>query len=96
MGYDKEFEAKLIKLGFKRRWLSDKSGYWMEKSLGSKDVKFRLNVETDHNLLVMEAKVGDGTYYKDRFKVTLKNWEIVGNYKLSISEVNRLIKKYGK
>lgn len=32
-------EKYLLKLGFKRKWLSDKSGYWLEKKLKNKYFK---------------------------------------------------------
>ena len=45
--YNPELEKQLIKLRFKRVWLYDKSGYWMEKSFTYKDLKFKLYCETD-------------------------------------------------
>ena len=49
---DVKLEMKLIKLGFKRKWLDDKSGYWMEYSFkGALGLKYSIDVETDRKRL---------------------------------------------
>lgn len=94
--HDVKLEAQLVKLGFKKHWLSDKSGYWFEKKLKSKDFKSKLIVETEYGFLTMEAIVSDGFYNDRKFVFKSGNYETIGQYKLSLAEVKRLIKKYDK
>ena len=49
---DVKLEIKLIKLGFKRKWLDDKSGYWLEYSFkGALGLRYTIYVETDRKVL---------------------------------------------
>jgi len=51
-------EQELKKLGFKRKWLYDKSGFWFEKSFKFIDLKFVFSWDTDQELgdVVIEYK----------------------------------------
>ena len=53
MEYDLKKEKELSKLGFKKCWFSDKSGYWFEKKVKYKDFKLQFICETDRNLFLM-------------------------------------------
>jgi len=49
---DVKLEIKLIKLGFKKKWIDDKSGYWLEYSFkGALGLKYTIYVETDRKVL---------------------------------------------
>ena len=37
-------EKELLELGFKRKWLSDRSGYWFEYRPKNKNVKFVVDI----------------------------------------------------
>ena len=40
-------EKELKKLGFKKKWLSDRSSYWFEKPFKLKDIKFIFIIQLD-------------------------------------------------
>ena len=42
-------EQQLIKLGFKKVYLSDKSGFWWEKSIKILDFKVQFTFDTNYN-----------------------------------------------
>jgi hypothetical protein len=53
-------EEKLKSLKFRKRWLSDKSGYWYEsKSITIGDAKFYIYCDPDFGHLNIEVKSGN-------------------------------------
>jgi hypothetical protein len=53
MGQDKKLEAKLKTLGFKKKWLDDHSGYWLEKKFKLLKGFLKLGIETDRKILYL-------------------------------------------
>lgn len=47
-------ESYLLSIGFKRRWLSDKSGYWLEKKIKNKYFK-HLIISFDFSLKLISV-----------------------------------------
>jgi hypothetical protein len=55
---NKPLNEKIIKqVGFHRRWLDDKSGYWWEKTLQSRIIPVNIVYDQDHNDLTLRIKV---------------------------------------
>ncbi len=89
MEYDVKLEIELIKLGFKRRWLPDKSGFWLEYNFKHKDIKMQIYVEVDHKLLLVQIKTGD--YMSGKLKLN-QFYDPIAKYKLTLENVKELIK----
>ncbi len=75
---DLKLEAKLVKLGFKKRWLDDKSGYWMVYSFkGYMKLRYEITVETDRKLMevsfILERKLGYNDYMNINYKYSEAN-----------------------
>ncbi len=92
---ESKLEISLKKLGFKKKWLDDKSGYWLEKRYKIKDLGLncKLIVEPDRNFMVNTAKVGRcfnnyiiSNIQYDDFKVG----------KIDLKYITKGLKKYGK
>lgn len=88
--YNVKLEIQLIKLGFKRHWLSDKSGYWFEKETKFKDLKLKFIVETDYKLALMQVQTGE--YFNSKFK--LNQWEDVFKFKCNLQTIKETLKRY--
>lgn len=55
---NKPLNEKIIKqVGFHRRWLDDKSGYWWEKTLPSRIIPVNILYDRDTNELVLRVKI---------------------------------------
>ena len=65
-------EQELKKLGFKKKWLSDKSGYWFQYSFKIKDLKLKFIVE-DHKYFELELITKDDVLDVKKFKCTMNN-----------------------
>lgn len=50
-------EAIIKQVGFHKRWLDDKSGYWWEKTLQSRIIPVNILYDQDHNELVLRVKI---------------------------------------
>ena len=54
---NKPLNEKIIKqVGFHRRWLDDKSGYWWEKTLQSRIIPVNIVYDQDKNDLTLRVK----------------------------------------
>lgn len=71
-----ELEKKLIKLGFKIKWLDDKSGYWLTKIIKDQPLKglYLVHiVETDFkNWIISIEQRNTRPQYNDYMDVTQK------------------------
>jgi len=85
-----KFESELIKLGFKRAWSSDKSGYWLKKKVKYKDFKLQFICETDRDLFLMSAKTF--LYYSN--KMNSPSYEYIKKFKCDLKTIKETIKKY--
>lgn len=67
-------EKKLKKIGFKKKWFSDDSGYWFELKFKHKGIKLRLSVQTDKNREVyyLEVKVFDSQFTHEQYESLYK------------------------
>ena len=66
----------LIGLRFKRKWLSDKSGYWFEKSFKHKILGLVV-IHTNSDLTTIYLQFYDNSNYFDRSKkLTRKNIDL--------------------
>ena len=81
--YNQKLERGLIKIGCKRVWFSDKSGYWLEKNFKFKDLNLRLYIEPDQKKFYFSIKLE-----------TPEQYETIKTYKLTLSNVKKLLKKY--
>lgn len=94
MAYDLKLEKELRSLGFKKKFLYDKSGYWMEKKLTKfKDLDLLIYVETDRKVLSLHIRTGvthAGKLHMNQY------YDDVKNYKLTLPNIKKLIKTYGK
>lgn len=84
-------EKKLKKLGFKKKWLSDKSGFWFEKNFKYKDLRLQLMADLDNKHICLGIRVDpNGT-----IKIKLSScYDFVYQKKLTIKNVKLLIKRY--
>jgi hypothetical protein len=90
MEYDVKKEKELSNIGFKKRWLSDKSGYWFEKNVNYKDFKLQFICETDRNLFLMSVKTFE--YYGD--KMNSSDYENIKKFKCDLKTIKQTLKKY--
>ncbi len=84
-----ELEIKLIKLGFKRKWLDDKSGYWFFKKVRYNDLKLKFICEPDNKLCLLEAMT-----YTEIQPYKEKQYEIVKIIKCNYKDIEKYINKY--
>lgn len=92
MGYNLKLEKELVKLGFKKKYLFDKSGYWMEKSIKPLGLKGKITVESDNNLVLVDIQ----TYEYFEHKLNKGNMETITKIKCDLTSIKQAIKKYGK
>lgn len=83
--YNSKLEKELNKLGFRKKWLQDKSGYWLEKPFKFKGLDFKLVAETDKKLLYLQVRL------KIRF---IFQYDDVKIYRLSLSIIKRILKDF--
>ena len=88
--YDLELEAVAKKLGFKKKWLSDHSGYWMEFKKDFKDLKVQFIIESDRNLFSMSVM----SYNDNVRKLTKGQYETAKLFKCDIKTIKEVIKRY--
>lgn len=86
-------EKKLKKLGLKKKWLGDKSGYWWEMTLPGK-IPVNILYDQDYNDVILRVKIlNDYKPFKREKcwsflfmrKATLKNFKKMINYGLHIT-----------
>lgn len=85
-----KFESELIKLGFKKIWFSDKSGYWFERKSKMKDLKLMFYVEPERNLFLLDFQTFQ-YYNKGLHKL---DYETVAKFKCNLKTIKETIKKY--
>lgn len=90
MKYNIELEKEAINLGFKKKWLDDKSGYWLEKNVKFKDLHLNFVIESDHKLFLMQVKTGE--YFSKKVKLNLH--EDVAKFKCNLQTIKKVIKNY--
>lgn len=91
MTYDLKLEKELVKLKFKKKYLSDTSGYWFEKDFKiANDIKAKYIVETDRKIFVLQLQTG--SYKSNR----ITNLEYNDNkcFKCDLKTIKSVIKKY--
>jgi|688.fasta_scaffold769525_3 hypothetical protein len=55
---DKPLNEVIIKqVGFRKKWLDDKSGYWWEKTLRSRMIPVNILYDQDRDELILRTKV---------------------------------------
>ena len=87
-----KFNLDLSDLGFKKRWLSDKSGFWMEKQFKYKgDMKLKLIVEAARKIFTLGIITGE--YCSGSVKMN-KHYDDLCKYKCDIKTVKEVLKKY--
>lgn len=84
--YNPKLEKKLIKLGFKRKWLDDKSGYWFEYAdfikVADEEIFFKIYIETDSKL-----------YYNSIYtKATEFKYRYTFDKSFNVKDIKKLIK----
>ena len=92
MEYNLKLESDLKKLGFKKKFLDDKSGYWLEKSIKFLDLKGKIVIETDRNISLLDLQ----TYRYDSNKLFKSNLETVLKFKCDLKLIKEILKKYDK
>lgn len=50
-------EVIIKKVGFHKKWLDDKSGYWWEKTLKSRIIPVNILYDQDTNELILRVKI---------------------------------------
>ena len=91
MEYDLKLEKELVKLGFKKNWLSDKSGYWMEKKFKLKNLNLKFVVESDRKIFILGIKTG---YYQGGRLTMNKYYDDLAKYRCDIKTIKTTVKKY--
>ena len=87
---DVELEIDLLSKGFKRKWLSDNSGYWLQyKFRGPFKLKGRILVETDRRILSVDLDSSTKIDIMDGGSVTT-------NYKYSSENIKKVLKEVKK
>jgi len=83
-------ETDLIKQGFKRKWLSDKSGCWFEyKFKGPFNLKGKVIVDPDFKQLAVDLDSNSRLTLMDGGSVTT-------NYKYSSENIKKVLKEVKK
>lgn len=91
MEYNIKLEKELIKLGFKKKWLVDKSGYWMEKGFKYKDLRMKFYIETDRKLFTLGCKTGS----LEMSRITFRDYyDDVAKYKCDLRTIKKVINNY--
>jgi hypothetical protein len=55
---DKPLTEEIVKnLGFRKKWLDDKSGYWWEKTLQGRIIPVNIVYDPDYNELTLRIKI---------------------------------------
>ena len=90
MEYNLKLESEIKKLGFKKGWFMDKSGYWYSYKKKYKDLDIEFIVESDHKYFCMQVKV----YKGDLKKLTRGQYEDVKLFKCNLKTIKEVIKKY--
>ena len=90
MEYDLKKEKELSKLGFKKCWFSDRSGYWFEKKVKYKDFKLQFTCETDTNLFLMSAK----TFQYFSGKMDVAGYFDIKKFKCDLKTIKQTLKRY--
>jgi len=88
--HDIKLEAELIDFGFKRKWCSDKSGYWFEKAFKKGDFKLRFTIETDTKLFALDCLV----YQYSGSKLASPQYETIKLYPCTLASIKKVFKKY--
>jgi hypothetical protein len=89
---DIKLETSLMSKGFKKKWLGDKSGYWLEYAFkGPFNLKGKLIVDTSfqHLTIELENKSNKLANFADSKYVDL-------NYKYSPESIKRVLKEVKK
>ena len=88
--YDLKLESEIKKLGFKKKHLTDYSGYWYEFKKKYKDLNLKFIIESDHKYFDMSIKSYEGSLTK------LKNgrYDTVKLFKCNIKTIKEVIKNY--
>jgi hypothetical protein len=92
MGYNLELEESLKKLGFKKKYLNDKSGYWMEKPVKFLDLKGKIYLQSDSKVAFLEIQTYD--FYLSKLKKA--NTETVLKIKCDLPSIKAALKKYDR
>ena len=88
--HDVKVEIYLISNGFKRKWLSDKSGYWLEYPFkGPFNLKGKLIVDTGLKHMYIDLDSPKKKGIMDGDFVTI-------NYKYSVKGVKKILKEVKK
>ena len=88
--YNLDLENTAKKLGFKKKWCDDKSGYWLELKKDFKDLKVKFYIESDRNLFSMSVMV----YDENIKKLTKGQYETVKLFKYDTKTIKEVIKRY--
>jgi hypothetical protein len=88
--YDLKLESEIKKLGFKKRWFQDRSGYWMFKIVKYKDLDIKFTVQSDTPYFGMGVK----TYSGSLTKLKYPQYEDVKLFKCDLKTIKEVIKKY--
>lgn len=91
MRYNPKLEQKIEKLGFKRKWFQDRSGYWYIKPIEYKDLKLNIYIEVDRKYLGLQVKTAN--YISNELKSN-KYYDDVKKYELTLGNIKKLIKRY--
>lgn len=59
-------EVIIKQVGFHKRWLDDKSGYWWEKTLQSRIIPVNIMYDQDRHELTLRTKILNETHPKRR------------------------------
>ena len=88
----KNKEKELKALGFKRKWLFDKSGYWLEKRVKYKDFDIKFNADPEANTFFILVKVYMDVTYKGKLSGSIH--EAVKSFPCNIKTIKEILKRY--
>ena len=87
---NKKIEKYLKTLGFKRKWLDDKSGYWLQKNIKNKFFnKCHITIENINNRHVIMVSCLET---KDEFCHSNKYYHTIIHKKYSKKNINEVLK----
>ena len=89
--YDLKLESDIKKLGFKKQWFQDKSGYWFIKVFKYKDLSMRFYLEADNKYFSLQIKTGD--LYRSKSKLD-SVYNDAAKFKCDLKTIKETLKRY--
>lgn len=88
----KDWDSILKELGFKKCWLSDKSGFWYEFSYTNNyGIKHKFEVDSDTLEILVLCEVFEYNRFSDKKN---KQFEVIYSRKLTVKNLIKTMRKF--